>query len=146
MKQTAQVVLVQGGRTADVPGCHYRAIRGKYDLLPVKNRGSSRSKYGVKKKPGKQPVDLNWISIEADRRKFYMKYGKFPPNLESGEPDPTADLPSPGQGPVRTDEELKAKIPPPRKVRPFGGTLANEITRPLGGSSQLVSLLRDRKR
>jgi ribosomal protein S12 len=32
-----------------LPGMKYRAIRGKYDLLPVKGRITRRSKYGVKK-------------------------------------------------------------------------------------------------
>uniref|UniRef100_A0A3B0MG50 Ribosomal protein S12, mitochondrial n=1 Tax=Theileria annulata TaxID=5874 RepID=A0A3B0MG50_THEAN len=45
---THSVVLVRGGRCQDVSGCHYTVVRGKYDLLPVKNRASSRSKYGVK--------------------------------------------------------------------------------------------------
>ncbi|EAN33742.1 ribosomal protein S12 [Theileria parva strain Muguga] len=45
---THSVVLVRGGRCQDVSGCHYTVVRGKYDLLPVKNRASSRSKYGIK--------------------------------------------------------------------------------------------------
>ncbi|GIX65591.1 ribosomal protein S12 [Babesia caballi] len=45
---THSVVLVRGGRCQDVSGCHYKVVRGKYDLLPVKNRASSRSKYGVR--------------------------------------------------------------------------------------------------
>ncbi|CCF72703.1 Ribosomal protein S12/S23 [Babesia microti strain RI] len=45
---THSVVLVRGGRCRDLPGVYYKAIRGKYDLLPVKNRTTSRSKYGVK--------------------------------------------------------------------------------------------------
>lgn len=42
------VVLVRGGRTHDVPGCNYKIMRGKYDLLPVKNRWTRRSIYAVK--------------------------------------------------------------------------------------------------
>jgi small subunit ribosomal protein S12 len=42
------VVLVRGGRTPDLPGVKYRLIRNKYDLKGVKNRKTSRSKYGVK--------------------------------------------------------------------------------------------------
>jgi len=42
-------VLVRGGRTPDLPGVNYKLIRGKYDLLGVFNRRTSRSKYGVKK-------------------------------------------------------------------------------------------------
>jgi small subunit ribosomal protein S12 len=43
------VVLIRGGRVPDLPGVKYKIIRGKYDLQPVKNRKTSRSKYGVKK-------------------------------------------------------------------------------------------------
>src|SRR5579872_3658327 len=43
-------VLVRGGRTNDLPGVHYKVIRGakKTDLYPVYRRQSARSKYGVK--------------------------------------------------------------------------------------------------
>jgi small subunit ribosomal protein S12 len=43
------VVLIRGGRVPDLPGVKYKIIRGKYDLQPVKNRKTSRSKYGVKR-------------------------------------------------------------------------------------------------
>jgi small subunit ribosomal protein S12 len=42
-------VLIRGGRVPDLPGVKYHIIRGKYDLKGVKNRKSSRSKYGLKK-------------------------------------------------------------------------------------------------
>ena len=42
-------VLIRGGRTADLPGVNYKCIRGKFDLMGVVNRRTSRSKYGVKK-------------------------------------------------------------------------------------------------
>jgi len=42
-------VLVRGGRVPDLPGVKYHIIRGKYDLGAVKNRKTSRSKYGMKK-------------------------------------------------------------------------------------------------
>eukprot|EP00871_Galdieria_phlegrea_P000965 jgi/Galph1/186/GphlegSOOS_G4915.1 len=48
--QEHSVVLVRGGRVKDLPGVHYHLVRGVYDLAPVANRSSSRSKYGVKKK------------------------------------------------------------------------------------------------
>ena len=48
--QQYSVVLIRGGRVKDLPGVKYHMIRGKYDFLGVKNRKSSRSKYGVKKK------------------------------------------------------------------------------------------------
>jgi len=47
--QQYSTVLIRGGRIPDLPGVKYRIIRGKYDLSGVKNRISSRSKYGVKK-------------------------------------------------------------------------------------------------
>ena len=43
------VVLVRGGRVRDLPGVKYKCIRGKYDLLGVYNRKTSRSKYGRRK-------------------------------------------------------------------------------------------------
>jgi len=46
------IVLVRGGRVKDLPGVKYHIIRGKYDLLGVDGRKSSRSKYGVKKGAG----------------------------------------------------------------------------------------------
>jgi small subunit ribosomal protein S12 len=42
-------VLIRGGRVKDLPGVKYHLIRGKLDLAGVKNRKTSRSKYGVKK-------------------------------------------------------------------------------------------------
>lgn len=41
------VVLIQGGRTKDLPGLQYKLIRGKYDFSPVLNRKKRRSKYGT---------------------------------------------------------------------------------------------------
>lgn len=43
------IVLVRGGRVKDLPGVKYHIVRGKFDLLGVDGRKSSRSKYGVKK-------------------------------------------------------------------------------------------------
>ena len=48
--QEYSVVLMRGGRVKDLPGVKYHLIRGKYDLVGVRNRKTSRSKYGVKKK------------------------------------------------------------------------------------------------
>lgn len=47
--QQYSVVLIRGGRVPDLPGVKYHIIRGKYDFKGVKNRKTSRSKYGVKK-------------------------------------------------------------------------------------------------
>jgi small subunit ribosomal protein S12 len=46
--QEHSIVLVRGGRVQDLPGVKYHIIRGKYDLLGILNRKSSRSKYGTK--------------------------------------------------------------------------------------------------
>lgn len=48
--QEYSVVLMQGRRVPDLPGVKYHIVRGKYDFFCVKNRKSSRSKYGTKKK------------------------------------------------------------------------------------------------
>jgi small subunit ribosomal protein S12 len=47
--QQYSVVLMRGGRVADLPGVKYHLIRGKYDFRGVKGRKNSRSLYGVKK-------------------------------------------------------------------------------------------------
>ena len=47
--QQYSVVLLRGGRVPDLPGVKYHIIRGKYDFHGVKNRKTSRSKYGTKK-------------------------------------------------------------------------------------------------
>jgi small subunit ribosomal protein S12 len=47
--QEHSIVLIQGGRTQDLPGVKYKMIRGKFDLSGVKNRQKNRSKYGTKK-------------------------------------------------------------------------------------------------
>lgn len=43
------IVMVRGGRVRDLPGVKYHAIRGKFDLLGVDKRKTSRSIYGTKK-------------------------------------------------------------------------------------------------
>ncbi|AFZ79987.1 30S ribosomal protein S12, putative [Theileria equi strain WA] len=74
---THSVVLVRGGRCQDVSGCHYKVVRGKYDLLPVKNRGTSRSKYAVKRpdaaaeKNKERKKDIH-ITTNLDREMFNL--------------------------------------------------------------------------
>jgi len=46
--QNYSTVLIKGGRVKDLPGVKYHLIRGKLDLLGLKNRKTSRSKYGTK--------------------------------------------------------------------------------------------------
>lgn len=47
--QDYSTVLIRGGRVKDLPGIKYTLIRGKLDLLGIKSRKNSRSKYGTKK-------------------------------------------------------------------------------------------------
>lgn len=47
--QEHNYVLIRGGKVQDLPGVRYKIIRGALDASSVKNRRSSRSKYGVKK-------------------------------------------------------------------------------------------------
>ncbi len=47
--QQHSFILVKGGRIKDLIGINLKAIRGKYDLIGVLNRKTSRSLYGVKK-------------------------------------------------------------------------------------------------
>ena len=47
--QDHNFVLVKGGRVKDLPGVRYKLIRGAKDVAGVKQRKSSRSKYGTKK-------------------------------------------------------------------------------------------------
>lgn len=46
--QSFSTVLIRGGRVKDLPGVKYHIIRGKLDLRGVKDRKTSRSKYGTK--------------------------------------------------------------------------------------------------
>lgn len=41
-------VLIRGGRTQDLPGLQYKAIRNKFDFKGIYGRKSARSKYGSK--------------------------------------------------------------------------------------------------
>lgn len=43
------IVLIRGGKVNDCVGIKHKIIRGKYDMKGVKNRQSSKSKYGAKK-------------------------------------------------------------------------------------------------
>lgn len=46
------IVLVRGGRVADLPGVKYHIVRGKYDAAGVVNRKQGRSRYGTKATSG----------------------------------------------------------------------------------------------
>lgn len=47
--QEHATVLIQGGKTKDLPGVRYKIVRGVFDANGVLNRKTSRSKYGTKK-------------------------------------------------------------------------------------------------
>jgi len=49
--QQHSTVLVRGGRCRDIPGIHYKLVRGKYDFITSETilRSQKRSKYGLKK-------------------------------------------------------------------------------------------------
>ena len=46
--QEHSIVLVRGGRVADLPGVRYHIVRGALDCAAVNNRKQGRSKYGAK--------------------------------------------------------------------------------------------------
>uniref|UniRef100_A0A7S1QXE4 Ribosomal protein S12, mitochondrial n=1 Tax=Alexandrium catenella TaxID=2925 RepID=A0A7S1QXE4_ALECA len=75
--QVHSVVMVRGGRKKDIQGCHYTAMRGHYDLLPVKNRQRARSKYGVTR-PNKEPHYKRYKSLTTsiDRRLEFYRTGE----------------------------------------------------------------------
>lgn len=90
--QTHSVVLVRGGRTPDVIGCNYKIVRGAYDCLPVKNRLTARSKYGVKR-PEKVsrggPKEFDHLTTTRDRRKWFLETGEY---LPPGTPVPKTEF------------------------------------------------------
>ncbi len=47
--QEHSVVLVRGGRVADLPGVRYHVVRGSLDAQGVEGRKRGRSKYGAKR-------------------------------------------------------------------------------------------------
>lgn len=75
--QVHSVVMVRGGKKKDLVGCWYTAMRGHYDLLPVKNRLRSRSKYGVTR-PNKDPEYKRFKSLttNVDRRLHFYRTGE----------------------------------------------------------------------
>ncbi len=47
--QEHSVVLIRGGRVADLPGVRYHIVRGTLDATGVVGRKQGRSKYGAKR-------------------------------------------------------------------------------------------------
>eukprot|EP01047_Picozoa_sp_COSAG01_P000096 COSAG01_NODE_1_length_100484_cov_170.446142_96_plen_127_part_00 len=52
--QEHAVILIKGGRTPDLPGVRYKAVRGTLDLQGVDGRKKARSVYGTKKEKVKK--------------------------------------------------------------------------------------------
>lgn len=76
--QVHSVVMVRGGRTPDIPGCNYKCMRGRYDLLPTKNRLRARSKHSVKKPKPKDPWQqraFKHLTTNVDRRVHFYRTG-----------------------------------------------------------------------
>ena len=48
--QEYSTVMIRGGRVKDLPGIKYHLVRGKLDFSGLKDRRTSRSKYGTKNK------------------------------------------------------------------------------------------------
>jgi len=46
--QTYSTVIIRGGRVKDLPGVKYHIVRGVLDFSGLKDRKTSRSKYGTK--------------------------------------------------------------------------------------------------
>jgi small subunit ribosomal protein S12 len=46
--QTYSTVVIRGGRVKDLPGVKYHLVRGVLDFSGLKDRKTSRSKYGTK--------------------------------------------------------------------------------------------------
>jgi len=46
--QTYSTVIMRGGRVKDLPGVKYHLVRGILDCSGIKDRKTSRSKYGTK--------------------------------------------------------------------------------------------------
>jgi small subunit ribosomal protein S12 len=52
--QEHSIVLIRGGRVADLPGVRYHIVRGVYDTAGVEGRKQSRSMYGAKREKAKK--------------------------------------------------------------------------------------------
>ena len=61
--QEHSVVLIRGGRVKDLPGIKYTIVRGRFDLMGVNNRKTSRSVYGTKKND-KGGVKKKWDQVQ----------------------------------------------------------------------------------
>jgi len=86
--QVHSVVMVRGGSKKDTTGAHFTCMRGKYDLLPVKNRKSSRSKYGVPR-PTRETRRSRFKPLQTavDRRLMYYRWGEEVKDGDQAKPE-----------------------------------------------------------
>lgn len=112
--QVHSVVMVRGGRTKDIIGCNYKCMRGRYDLLPTKNRLRARSKHGVKKKkpPDAWHARHHWLTTSVDRRTHFYRTGE--------ELEPDAQIPRSKYPALPSSKPL-----PQPKSRRMGGKAKN---------------------
>ena len=61
--QEHSIVLIQGGKRKDLPGVHYKVVRGVYDCSGVSTQKNSRSKYGTKKKRSLIIQGLEYMTV-----------------------------------------------------------------------------------
>merc|ERR1712146_410386 len=66
-------LLVTGRRIRDLPGVKYEALRGKFDLAPVRGKKNSRSKYGCKREKLNYDASIKKNRNRKFRNRFYYK-------------------------------------------------------------------------
>merc|ERR1719281_2191265 len=103
-----QVRSLGGGRGVLTIDC--KCMRGKYDLLPTKNRLRARSKHGVKKKkpPDAWHARHHWLTTNVDRRTHFYRTGE--------ELEPDAQIPR-SKYPILPSSK---PLPQPKKRRRGG--------------------------
>lgn len=82
--QVHSIVRIRGGRTRDLIGARYKVIRGLLDCTPVKNRVTSRSKYGIKLNKETKAIQAAKYhnqflvpSSSKERRQFFLRTGIY---------------------------------------------------------------------
>lgn len=68
-------VLIHGGLIPDLPGVHYRVVRGKLDLQSILRRRQGRSKYGtaIWWKPKKKDISLTMAKHKVEMKSKGLK-------------------------------------------------------------------------
>jgi len=66
-------VLITGRRIRDLPGVKYGALRGKFDLSPVKKKRNGRSKYGRRKEKSNVHLEKKEKRKRKLKSRFYYK-------------------------------------------------------------------------